>query len=247
MIMNLLSIFLLFSSACFAIDQLPYCCSISAMNYAKQYLPKDPIILECGAYDGHDTVSMAISWPKGIIHTFEPVPIMFDILKQNTGAFTNIHAYQLALGDFCGKSIFYISKLNGETIGSSSLLPPKEHLRLNAARFDNAIEVDVLTLDTWAALNRIDHVDYLWLDMQGYELNMLKASKLAKRAKVIYIEVEFIQLYEDQYLYKDILEWMSKNNFELVAKDFDDSNLDFGNAVFVKKRLLKKLKQLKVK
>jgi 2-O-methyltransferase len=230
--------FLLLTFHCFAIEQLPYCDPIAVWSFCKKYLPENPNVIECGACEGFDTVSMSQIWPNGKIYSFEPVPYLFSELKNRTKNSSNVHIYELALGDFCGKSAFYLSKhLNGSIAGSSSLLPPKEHLTRNTAvTFDDIIEVDVITLDKWASDNNVDHIDFMWLDMQGYELNMLKVSNLAKNAKVIYLEVEFAELYAGQYLYKDVLEWMIANNFELAAVDCDvNKKADFGNAIFIKK------------
>jgi FkbM family methyltransferase len=238
---NWVIVFLLVVSPCFAIEKLPRRNARAALNFAKKYLPRNAAILECGGYDGNDTVLMAKIWPKGTIYTFEPVPVLFSRLQERVKSFPNVHAYELALGDFCGKSTFYISKCKGKNSGSSSLLPPKEHTKkIPQVKFNETIEVDVLSLDAWAERNRVQHIDFLWLDMQGYELNMLKASELAKKAKAIYIEVEFIDLYAGQYLYSDIEQWMTENGFELTAADFEfdsqgKTHVDFGNALFIKK------------
>jgi len=234
--LKLLSLFLLISTYCFSVERLPYCDPAAALNCAKKYLPDNPIVIECGACEGFDTVNMATLWPKGIIHSFEPIPEFFDILTQKTNHFPNVHRYKIALGDSCKKSQFYLSKYeNGNMAAASSLLPPSEELRNNGWMFfKDSIEVEVLALDSFAVIYHVCFPDFFWLDMQGYELNMLQASEVAKRAKVIYIEVEFKQLYEGQYLYKDILKWMNENHFDLVALDCDpETQPDFGNAVFV--------------
>lgn len=231
-------IFTAIVNVCFSVEKLPYCDSVAARNCAMKYLPKNPVIIECGGFNGLDTLSMAMLWPKGKIYTFEAVPYLFSELQKNTKNFSNIYAYNLGLGDFCGKSLFHLSKnRDGSIAGCSSLLAPKEHLRLNnGVSFDDIIEVDVVTLDAWAKANKVKHIDYLWLDMQGYELNMLKVSEIAKSAKVIYLEVCFLDLYANQYLYEDVEKWMNENGFELVAVDFDKKiNRDFGNALFIKR------------
>lgn len=235
------------SSTCFAIEKLPYCDSLAAMNFAKKYLPEDPIILECGGCNGLDTIMMAQTWPNCKVYTFEPIPSLFQVIIKVTDSYSNISPYQLALGDFCGKGNFYVSNIDGLTSGSSSLLPPKDHLKeAPSIQFDEMIEVDVMKLDDWALTNEVQNIDYFWLDMQGYELNMLMVSELAKKAKVIYIEVEFIELYAGQYLFADVAKWMLENGFELIAIDFPEELIyknvpfeqhgySFGNAVFMQK------------
>ncbi len=219
-------------------------------RFVKPFIPKDPILLECGGYNGNDTALMARAWPKGTIHTFEPIPELFNILSQNTNPYSNVKKYQLALADRTGRLTFYFSDFNnsGTPSGSSSLLPPKDHVKFDHwVTFNGTIEVEAMSLDDWAAQAGIDHIDFMWLDMQGFELNMLKASKLAKKTKVIYLEVEFIEAYAGQYLYPDIKKWMEENGFCLIALDFDEkiglagdqmikpgTNLPYyGNAIFL--------------
>ncbi|MBK6479822.1 MAG: FkbM family methyltransferase [Saprospiraceae bacterium] len=74
---------------------------------------------------------------------------------------------------------------------SSSLLEPKDHLIDHPdTSFKDKIQVQTITLDDWAFQNNISKVDLLWLDMQGFELNMLKASnKILATVKVIHTEV----------------------------------------------------------
>lgn len=47
---------------------------INALGLAAQYLPKDPVILEAGAYLGDESVTLAKFWPAALLHSFEPIP-----------------------------------------------------------------------------------------------------------------------------------------------------------------------------
>ena len=49
----------------------------------KQFLPKNPVIVEAGAHIGRDTLKMHAIWPQATIHAFEPVPPLFKQLKKN--------------------------------------------------------------------------------------------------------------------------------------------------------------------
>ncbi|MBS0605190.1 MAG: FkbM family methyltransferase [Verrucomicrobia bacterium] len=88
----------------------------------------------------------------------------------------------------------------------------------------------------WANDEGVDHVDFLWLDMQGFELDMIKASELAKNARAIWMEVEFVEAYAGQYLFYDVLSWMEANGFQLAATNFnlDRPNAWSADALFVK-------------
>jgi len=140
---------------------------------------------------------------------------------------------------------------------ASSILETAKHLEYGTGiTFETTEEVDVIIFDEWAAKNSIDHIDFMWLDMQGYELNMLKKSHIALSAKIIYSEIEFIEAYKNQYIYTDFIEWMNDNGFKLIAIDFDPEQpyrkiipekayktgeAWFGNAVFLNIRFDTKL------
>lgn len=210
-----------------------------ALTFIKPYLPNNPIIIEAGAFKGHDTLKLATLWPQGTIHAFEPVPELFAELKQRTQNMPNIHGYQLALSDHNGMAKFHMSehpKRPGTPSQAGSLLKPKERLKHSPIYFTGTIEVPTITLDSWAEQNNISHVDFLWLDMQGHELAMLKASPgILKTVRVIHTEVEFIESYENNPTYIDVKSWLESQGFKMIAQDFDDQVKHFfGNAIFVK-------------
>jgi FkbM family methyltransferase len=55
------------------------------------------------------------------------------------------------------------------------------------------IKIDVNTVDNYVKQNNINHIDYLKIDTQGYEEEVLKGSiETLKSGIVKYIEVEII-------------------------------------------------------
>ena len=79
------------------------------------------------------------------------------------------------------------------------------------------IEVEAKKLDSL----KIDKIDFIKIDVQGYNLEVLKGSTEAlKKAIGIEIECEFKEIYKNQSLFKDVDEYLSKHNFEVC--DFTD-------------------------
>jgi len=231
-------------------------CNITELNpndttqvlyFVKKYLPKNPVIVEAGAFDGNDTKKMRRMWPKGKIHAFEPVPEIYGWLKKNIRKLSNIFTYNLALSDSNGSGLFNPSIYKKNPYASGSLLRPKEHLKfVQDIQFEKPITVNMITLDDWARKNNIKYVDFLWFDMQGFELNVLMASSyILKTVQVIYTEVEFIEAYQGQYVYKDVKNFLESQGFKLVAKDFKDHEAEnkdikigdrwYANAIFCRK------------
>ena len=50
----------------------------------KKYLPKNAIMIDCGAHVGSDSIELARIFPQSMVHSFEPVPAIFSQLKKNT-------------------------------------------------------------------------------------------------------------------------------------------------------------------
>ena len=210
-------------------------------KYIKPHLPDDPTIVEAGSFKGQDTIKMALCWPKGTVHAFEPVPQLFEELKYNTAHLPNVHCYQLALSNKNGTATFWTSehpKKPGTPSQAGSLLPPKERLSWSNIQFKDTIEVQTITLDSWAKQYKIDHVDFLWLDLQGYELYVLQASPtILTTGSTLHTEVQFVQAYEGHPLYPEVRQWIEKQGFSMIARDFTDNPAwFFGNALIVKKR-----------
>ena len=203
----------------------------------KSYLPTNPIILEAGAYNGTDSISLADYWKDGQVYAFEPIPELYDSLNEKKQQRTNIKFYQLALGDTIGILPMYVSSWNtnpNSPSGSSSLLAPKEHLtHAPEVIFNKTINVPVTTIDQWAKENGINHIDFMWLDMQGYELNALKASPaILSTVKVIITEVEFVEAYQGQYLFKDVKQWLEEHGFTMIT--YVNHYGWFGDALFIR-------------
>ena len=221
---------------------------ISTIPLFAKYMPDDPVIIDAGAYDGAEGAILAREWPKGHIHSFEPVPEIYKMLAETASKTPNMSIYNYALSTIDGKSEMFISEFAaqpGIATHSASLRAPKEHLNYAThVVFPRSIIVETFTIDTWAELNGIDRVDMMWLDMQGVELEVLKASpKILATTRVIIMEVEFVEAYEGQYHYTDIKRWFEEQGFVLIWGNFNVDNPMqdrqwCGDALFVRKSLL---------
>ncbi len=199
----------------------------------KKYLPKSPVIIDCGAHIGADSIELAKIFPKGKIHSFEPVPSVYKQLRSNSKNQSNIFCYKVALSNTNGIARMFVS--NGSSDASSSLLAPTAHLTDHPdVYFDYNIEVQTQTLDTWATKNNIEKVDFLWLDMQGFELRMLQASnRILSTVKAIHTEVSTRETYENAVLYNDFRKWLEVQGFKVIAEAIPEGT-DMGNVLFVR-------------
>jgi FkbM family methyltransferase len=198
----------------------------------RKYLPKNPICIDCGAHIGVDSISLA-KILKGTVHSFEPVDELYNQLKRNSSPYKNIFTYKIALSDFNGPREFYLSE--GESDASSSLLPPLLHLKEHPkVLFNQKILVETKTLDSWAAENSVSHVDLLWLDMQGFEMNMLQASsRILDTVKLIHTEVSIRETYKGVALYAELSNFLQSKGFKVLYEAIPNG-WDMGNVLFVR-------------
>jgi FkbM family methyltransferase len=151
---------------------------------------------------------------------------------------TNIKLFKLALSDSTGTAEMNVSEIIGqpdEASNSSSLLSPKLHIeKFTTVVFTKKETVETITLDDWAKQNNIDHIDAMWLDMQGSEYAVLKASKIINTVKVINSEVSLAELYEDSILYTEYKDWLASIGFQVVKENMHE-DLGYGDVLFCRK------------
>lgn len=198
------------------------------------YIPQNSVILEAGAHSGSDTIRMNYAFPDSTIYSFEPEPNAYKKLARKTYGYSNIHIYNIALGNKNGKGELYVSK--DLLDASSSLLQQTQVSREMhpELKLDYFTEVTVRTIDSWAQENNVDHIDFMWLDMQGNELQALKSAKsLLHTTKAIYTEVLKYPTYEGAPLYQEFKEWMQNEGFTAkIEREIYDEQV---NILFVRK------------
>lgn len=206
--------------------------AIVSKGFLKKWLPKNPIALDCGAHDGADSVELA-NVLNATVHAFEPVPSLYERLKRRSEVDPRIITYRLALGDTDGEAEMFVSA--GESDASSSLLSPEHHLiDLPGITFPNRITVQVRTLPSWAAAYHIPRIDLMWLDMQGFELQMLRsAGSILDTVSVIHSEVNLAENYSGAGLYPELRKWLQQRGFR-VELELIPAGWNAGNVLFVR-------------
>lgn len=199
------------------------------LDLIAKFIPHDPIIFEAGAHYGVDTIKFAAQWPQSRILAFEANPYAFDTFSSRTKAFSNIEGYKLAVHSYNGTTKFHAC--SGGTEVASSLLEACDHVSPEYQGVE--ITVPCVVLDDWCKENNVDHIDFMWLDLEGVELLILQHSpEILKTVKVIYTETNFQEVRKGMVQYKDLKAFLERSGFKLVAHWYAKNCQ--GDAIFVK-------------
>jgi FkbM family methyltransferase len=147
------------------------------------------VIFDVGASDG-GYCDMLLQHLHGnpLIFSFEPSAVSFKKLKSKFQHHPNVHVQQLALSNVSGELRLYTDE-PGSTIAS---LFPLERAFNSNGQLQNFEMVAVCTIDEFAAKHHIDNIDFLKLDTEGNELNvLLGASELLNSKRIKAIQFEF--------------------------------------------------------
>lgn len=210
--------FLLFSCANATIDinKLPWVThghDGDELNLIKPFLPNNPVILEAGACGGEDTVNFPKIWPQCTVHSFEPVPSFFERLKAYAGHLPNVHLYPFGLFTKTGNYSFYLCQ--GQTPGGASSLFPSAGMP--ECQYDERlITIYCKNLDEWAQEYNVDHIDYMWLDMEGAEYYALSSSpKVLKTVRAISCELNFREFRKKMPQFETLYNFLTTEGFTL--------------------------------
>lgn len=204
-------------------------------------------ILDIGSWHLGQSVEFLELFPDAQVHAFEPNPENYktceEVYSRLRGYFKqNLHLYNIALNDYNGKIKFY--PVVNDNPGASSKY---KFMRGTTKQFfdkewvQSEIEVEALTLDTWAKNNKVDDVDVIWIDVQGAELDVFEGGKdVLKNVKCIFTEVGLKPYYEGQRL-KTAIDHFLKNeaHFVEIKDSFEYNGSDCeGNTIYVREDLL---------
>ncbi|MDW7690496.1 FkbM family methyltransferase [Flammeovirgaceae bacterium SG7u.111] len=156
------------------------------LQLIKKIIPENAVCLDVGANIGFYTLNISKFRPKSTIHTFEPDPAVYAKLQRNcqiNSVDNRVIHHPIALSDQISQQQFYRSDEAHYGCGSLSFQPQYSA---------ETIEIETCTLDHFLDEHAIDQVDFIKIDIEGHELQMLKgAKKTLENKKVKYILVEF--------------------------------------------------------
>jgi FkbM family methyltransferase len=190
------------------------------------------VIIDGGAHDGGTIVTLKQYIPNATIHAFEPLTNLG--LKKCIKHYDDIVINHVALGDYDGTSKFNVNCYDDTSSILNSLSEEDVY------KTKETIDVPVMKLDSYVETKNIDKVDIIKLDVQGYELSVLKGAKeTLDSTSIVFTEVWFKKHYNEQCSFFDIYDYLSSLDFEIfnIYSKQNNKKLTTCDVLFVKKGL----------
>src|ERR1035437_1358058 len=204
------------------------------------------IIIEIGANTCSESVDFSVTFPNVDIYPFECNPDTIPRCKEKIKGHPRIHLIEKAVSDKNGASSFFpIDTTKAKTPhedgnpGASSMFMRNESLGVFREELpQKKVTVESITLHTFMTEQNISSIDILWLDAQGAELMILKGlgEKISK-VNIIQCEVEFVEEYKGQPLWKDIVAFAKSNGF-VVCGFTEEWYPHAADAIFIDKKII---------
>lgn len=169
--------------------QFPYMLNrVTDVDVALQYVQTKGVCIQAGGFNGMWAARLAKFFER--IHSFEPIPNLFECLVRNTAHLPGVRCYNAALGPAAGTARIEF-----------------RHGGCSRAIADGA-EFPQVTID-WLSLTRCDAI---FLDIEGYEAEALSGAEItvAKFHPVIVVE--------KWPNATAVTEWLGRRNYRLRAE-----------------------------
>jgi FkbM family methyltransferase len=190
---------------------------IDSLELLELLKPSPPgTIYDIGANIGTWTCLAKSLFPAARVEAFEPLAMHFDGFRRWTAPWPgDIHLHGCALGQTEGSATMHVMDFSD----ASSLLPATAGC-LSEFKIKPAAEqtVPVIPLDVLVSREKIPRPDLLKLDVQGYELEVLRGAETCLRhARAVLCEVSFQEFYTGQPLFPEVLAFLETRGFALHA------------------------------
>lgn len=212
-----------------------------------ELIPKGAICIDIGAAAGFYTVELArLVGPTGVVHSVEPLRFAHALASRALGlrSAPNVVRHSVALGASTEEQVMSVPLRNGIPITGRSFVTGRANGLGSNEEFDEHMKVvvDGETLDGFAGRLGLDRLDFVKIDVEGAELDVLSSGRatLDKFKPLVMVEVEDRHLERFGVTSAQIVDWFAKLGYQMTVWDtkhkqwrpVDEVTLEFRNYLF---------------
>ena len=195
----------------------------------------NPIIFDIGAHKGKLSKMFHEVYVDSSIYCFEPNIYLHKYIKKVN---QNIKIYDYAVGDQSEEKEFFLNNIDLtsslSTLNKKSFYLKIKNFIIDTSPANSKKNIRVITLDKFCKDKNIKEIDFLKVDVEGYELMVLRGAKeMIHNVKYIMIEIQKNNMYQE-YSKEKIEDFLQKNNFRLIKK-FNFPFMFFQDRIYVNK------------
>lgn len=191
-----------------------YCKTDSSLDVI-HYLNQSEVIIDIGANIGQTSLNIYKEQKsKGLnprIYAFEPFPSTFEKLQKNIGlnnSMTGISIHQAGIGAQEGElnMIRHCETNSGGFRISNQTNDRTEYVR-----------VPIITLDSFVAEHQIDRIDFIKIDIEGFEYEALKGMRttLEYLKPTLFLEFSAVNMKELSIQPHDLINFLSDFDYDI--------------------------------
>lgn len=198
-------------------------------------------VVDVGANVGDVCQHLLDNFLRTRIYAFEPDADCYTRLVSRFADEPRVSPAKLALSDRQERRTLFRYSESGLNALSSLAGASGKFLAGYGVQPAAAEEVELTTLDAFCQRHAIEHIDFLKLDVQGWELHCLRGCRkllAASRISAVYAEVNFVKLYDEQAYFEDLALFLRDYGFQLFslyALSFNEAGqLCWADALFLR-------------
>lgn len=197
------------------------------------YFPfySNSVIVDIGAHKGYFSLFAAKNLnSKSRIIAYEPFKNNYQIMLENIklNDIENINIFNKGIYSQAKEQEIYLSKSENNSLF-------KEYNSYLKQDYQDIEKASFIRLADIFIENKIEQIDYLKLDVEGAEYDILFDTEPEVLNKIKVISMEFHDLKKEEYTGIKLVEFLKRNNFEIIKFQHEATVIDnnFGKIVAV--------------
>ncbi|WP_430406163.1 FkbM family methyltransferase [Fluviicola sp.] len=194
-------------------------------------------IVDIGANIGQSALYYRDLFPESTIYCYEPIPAIYEQLKHLTGNDPAIHPFQYGVGATKGEL---------QIVLLEDQLSQQHSFHKVAGDSDKTISVPITTIDEIVENNKLETIDLLKIDTEGFEIEVIEGatkSISSNKIKAVYLEVGLSSKNEHNTPFIKVLDALEKVGFTFyglyeISHIGIQSNYHYGNVLFIHQSVL---------